>query len=138
MKHAACVMMSTSLAAKKRKTVAHMDGVELCQPSLLAPNVPEYCASHTSLVGAYRSAQLDLHAGAACACQSAQLHQHGADGSATLNTQVLLAYVNLLKTISMKLTPNLVELFFHADDGAGEGASFPLYTEAVKFVSHRC
>jgi Uncharacterised conserved protein len=52
--------------------------------------------------------------------------------------QVLLAYVNLLKTISMKLTPNLVELFFHADDGAGEGASFPLYTEAVKFVSHRC
>ena len=52
--------------------------------------------------------------------------------------QVLLAYVNLLKTISMKLTPGLVELFFYPDDGAGEGASFPLYTEAVKFVSHRC
>jgi Uncharacterised conserved protein len=131
-------MRSTSFATNKRMTVTRMDGIELCQPYLLAPNAPEYCASYTSLVGAHRSAYLDLHAGAACACQSAHLHQHGADGSATLSTQVLLAYVNLLKTISMKLTPNLVELFFHADDGTGEGASFPLYTEAVKFVSHRC
>ena len=39
--------------------------------------------------------------------------------------QVLLAYVNLLKTISMKLTHNLVELFFHADDGAGGGRLIP-------------
>lgn len=53
-----------------------------------------------------------------------------------LKLQVLFAYINLLKTISMKLTPGIVGLFFHADDG--EGASFPLYTEAVKFISHRC
>ncbi len=49
--------------------------------------------------------------------------------------QVLVAYVTLLKAISMKLTPGLVCLFFHTDkDGA---ASFPLYTEAVKFIAHR-
>lgn len=49
--------------------------------------------------------------------------------------QVLFAYVNLLKTISMKLTPGIVGLFFHVD---GEEASFPLYTGAVKFIAHRC
>lgn len=42
--------------------------------------------------------------------------------------------MNLLKTISMKLTPRIVGLFFHVN---GDGASFPLYTEAVKFIAHR-
>ena len=49
--------------------------------------------------------------------------------------QVLFAYMNLLKTISMKLTVNLVNMFFHVDK---DGAAFPLYTEAVKFIAHKC
>ena len=51
--------------------------------------------------------------------------------------QVLFAYLNLLKTISMKLTPGIVGLFFHDGDDNGSEASFPLYTEAVKFIAHR-
>ncbi len=43
--------------------------------------------------------------------------------------------MNLLKTISMKLTVNLVNMFFHVDE---DGAAFPLYTEAVKFIAHKC
>ena len=48
---------------------------------------------------------------------------------------MLFAYINLLKTISMKLTVNLVNMFFHVDE---DGAAFPLYTEAVKFIAHKC
>ena len=48
--------------------------------------------------------------------------------------QVLFAYINLLKTISMKLTVNLVGLFFHVDE---EGAAFPLYTEVTKYIKDR-
>jgi hypothetical protein len=43
--------------------------------------------------------------------------------------------MNLLKTISMKLTVNLVNMFFHVDE---DGAAFPLYTDAVKFIAHKC
>ena len=43
--------------------------------------------------------------------------------------------MTLLKAISMKLTPQLVGLFFHAEKD--DIASFPLYTEAVKFIAHR-
>lgn len=43
-------------------------------------------------------------------------------------------YINLLKTVSLKLNSSTVQ-FFYQDDG--EHAAFPLYTEAVKFINHR-
>lgn len=55
-------------------------------------------------------------------------------------------YVNLLKTISLKLNENTVQFFFQAatprSPGGGGGgtpraASFPLYTESIKFINHR-
>ncbi|KAH7616713.1 hypothetical protein Ndes2526B_g08810 [Nannochloris sp. 'desiccata'] len=67
--------------------------------------------------------------------------------------EVLGYYVNLLKTISFRLNETTVQFFFRAGGHAnGDGgttpispgtpsssppASFPLYTEAVKFVAHR-
>eukprot|EP00884_Botryococcus_braunii_P017498 jgi/Botrbrau1/4431/Bobra.0348s0020.1 len=47
--------------------------------------------------------------------------------------EVLGYYINLLKTISLKLDARTVQFFFHD----GEQSSFPLYTEAIKFVNHR-
>lgn len=59
-------------------------------------------------------------------------------------------YVNLLKTISLKLNETTVQFFFHAggppgggrgtggaSPGAARPAAFPLYTESIKFVNHR-
>ena len=67
--------------------------------------------------------------------------------------EVLGYYVNLLKTISFRLNETTVQFFFRAGGhSSGDGgralnspgapmnslpASFPLYTEAVKFVAHR-
>jgi len=48
--------------------------------------------------------------------------------------EVLGYYINLLKTVSLKLNSSTVQ-FFYQDDG--EHAAFPLYTEAVKFINHR-
>lgn len=56
--------------------------------------------------------------------------------------EVLGYYINLLKTISLKLNKATVQFFFRCDvavdtDGGPRPASFPLYTEAIKFLSHR-
>jgi protein CLEC16A len=62
--------------------------------------------------------------------------------------EVLGYFVNLLKTISLKLNEVTVQFFFQAGGTAGGSggrspgspgrpASFPLYSEAVKFVNHR-
>jgi protein CLEC16A len=70
--------------------------------------------------------------------------------------EVLGYYVNLLKTISFRLNETTVQFFFRSGGGGSSGdgsttptsgpgtpsstmlaASFPLYTEAVKFVAHR-
>ncbi|KAL4427887.1 hypothetical protein ABPG75_001976 [Micractinium tetrahymenae] len=64
--------------------------------------------------------------------------------------EVLGYFVNLLKTISLKLNETTVQFFFHAggppgggrgsggaSPGASRPASFPLYTESIKFVNHR-
>lgn len=48
--------------------------------------------------------------------------------------EVLGYFINLLKTISLKFNASTVQFFFHDD---GETSSFPLYTEAVKFINHR-
>ncbi|KAK9825468.1 hypothetical protein WJX81_005951 [Elliptochloris bilobata] len=48
--------------------------------------------------------------------------------------EVLGYYINLLKTVSLKLNSSTVQ-FFYQDNG--EHAAFPLYTEAVKFINHR-
>ncbi|KAK9820557.1 hypothetical protein WJX72_011634 [[Myrmecia] bisecta] len=48
--------------------------------------------------------------------------------------EVLGYFINLLKTISLKLNSGTVQFFFHDD---GERSAFPLYTEAVKFINHR-
>ncbi|BDA41766.1 probable protein CLEC16A homolog at N-terminal half [Coccomyxa sp. Obi] len=48
--------------------------------------------------------------------------------------EVLGYFINLLKTISLKFNSSTVQFFFHDD---GERSSFPLYTEAVKFINHR-
>ena len=48
--------------------------------------------------------------------------------------EVLGYYINMLKTISLKLDSSTVQFFFHDD---GEHSAFPLYTEAVKFIKHR-
>ncbi len=49
--------------------------------------------------------------------------------------QVLGYYIGLLKTMSLKLDRSTVQFFFHQD---GERGTFPLYTEAVKLINHRC
>ena len=49
--------------------------------------------------------------------------------------EVLGYFINLLKTISLKFNASTVQFFFQDD---GERSSFPLYTEAVKFINHRC
>ena len=58
--------------------------------------------------------------------------------------EVLGYYVNLLKTISLRLNEDTVQFFFRASQDSDNGTqllssppSFPLYTEAIKFVSHR-
>ena len=48
--------------------------------------------------------------------------------------EVLGYFINLLKTISLKFNASTVQFFFQDD---GERSSFPLYTEAVKFINHR-
>ena len=52
-----------------------------------------------------------------------------------LTMQVLGYYIGLLKTMSLKLDRSTVQFFFHQD---GERGTFPLYTEAVKLINHRC
>eukprot|EP00891_Asterochloris_glomerata_P000898 jgi/Astpho2/898/e_gw1.00016.296.1_t len=49
--------------------------------------------------------------------------------------EVLGYYIGLLKTMSLKLDRSTVQFFFHQD---GERGTFPLYTEAVKLINHRC
>lgn len=72
--------------------------------------------------------------------------------------ELLGYYVNLLKTISLKLNETTVQLFFkqphgvvspkiiittsnqkndNHSDSSDSGSSFPLYTEAIKFASHK-
>lgn len=57
--------------------------------------------------------------------------------------EVLGYYVNLLKTISLRLNEDTVQFFFKSGITGPEETtprgppSFPLYTEAVKFVAHR-
>ncbi|CAD7703845.1 unnamed protein product, partial [Ostreobium quekettii] len=48
--------------------------------------------------------------------------------------EVLGYYISFLKTISLKLNVKTVQFFFKQDGGA---CSFPLYTEAAKFINHR-
>lgn len=48
--------------------------------------------------------------------------------------EVLGYYINLLKTIALKLTPETVQFFFREE---GEFSTFPLYTEAVKLINHK-
>ncbi|KFM23272.1 Protein CLEC16A [Auxenochlorella protothecoides] len=50
--------------------------------------------------------------------------------------EVLGYYINLLKTISLRLNEATVQFFFQAG-GPGTPASLPLYSEAVKFINHR-
>ena len=52
--------------------------------------------------------------------------------------QARLAYVTLLKAISGRLTPGLVDLVLHPHDEGGDGACCPLYLEAVSYVDHEC
>ncbi|KAK9796324.1 hypothetical protein WJX73_003927 [Symbiochloris irregularis] len=47
--------------------------------------------------------------------------------------EVLGYYINLLKTIALKLNKSTVQFFFQEENGG----TFPLYTEAVKFINHR-
>ena len=49
--------------------------------------------------------------------------------------QVMIAFMVLLKTISMRLNANLVGIFFH---GSNVDDGLPLYTQATKFIGHRC
>ncbi|EFN58069.1 hypothetical protein CHLNCDRAFT_14802, partial [Chlorella variabilis] len=58
--------------------------------------------------------------------------------------EVLGYYVNLLKAISLKLNEVTVQFFFQAggprpgsSPATPRPASFPLYTESIKFVNHR-
>jgi hypothetical protein len=52
--------------------------------------------------------------------------------------EVLGYYVNLLKTISLRLDAATVQLFFRPGGGApGAPAAFPLFTEACKLIAHR-
>jgi hypothetical protein len=50
--------------------------------------------------------------------------------------QVLLAFMMLLKAISCRLTPGLVDILLHAEEDGG--AIFPLYLEAIAFIDHEC
>ena len=47
--------------------------------------------------------------------------------------EVIGLYVNLLKTISLKLNENTVQFFF--SDNKSKELEFPLYTEAIKFAT---
>lgn len=52
--------------------------------------------------------------------------------------EVLGYYINLLKTISLKLNETTVQFFFRCEpDNPRSGPCFPLYSEAIKFVGHR-
>ena len=51
--------------------------------------------------------------------------------------EVLGYYINLLKTISLKLNETTVQFFFRCEAGSDDGSRFPLYSEAIKFVAHR-
>lgn len=50
--------------------------------------------------------------------------------------EVIGYYINLLKAISLKFTKTTVQFFFVWTD-ADDAATFPLYTESVKFIRHR-
>ncbi|KDD74198.1 hypothetical protein H632_c1496p0, partial [Helicosporidium sp. ATCC 50920] len=50
--------------------------------------------------------------------------------------EVLGYFINLLKAVSLRLDENTVQFFFFAASN-GQPATFPLYSEAVKFVNHR-
>lgn len=51
--------------------------------------------------------------------------------------EVLGYYINLLKTISLKLNETTVQFFFRWEAGSNDSSRFPLYSEAIKFVAHR-
>ncbi len=51
--------------------------------------------------------------------------------------QALLAYVTLLKVISSRLTPGLVDLVLLPSD-CGAGTCCPLYLEAISYIDHEC
>ncbi len=51
--------------------------------------------------------------------------------------QALLAYVTLLKVISSRLTPGLVDLVLYPAD-RDYGACCPLYLEAISNIDHEC
>ena len=50
--------------------------------------------------------------------------------------EVLAFYISFLKSISLKLTPRTIHFFFQKSED-GVGSSFPLYTEAIRFVGNR-
>ena len=68
-------------------------------------------------------------------CTLAQLKSTCVTAGTLLVVQVLGYYIGLLKTMSLKLDGSTVQFFFHQD---GERGTFPLYTEAVKLINHRC
>jgi len=50
--------------------------------------------------------------------------------------EVLAFYISFLKSISLKLNPRTVHFFFQQAE-EGTPASFPLYTEAIRFVGNK-
>ena len=51
--------------------------------------------------------------------------------------EVLGLYVNLLKTISLKLDEDTIQFFFKEGHGKDEESTFPLYSEAIKFGTNK-
>jgi len=51
--------------------------------------------------------------------------------------EVLGLYVNLLKTISLKLDEDTIQFFFKEAQGKDEESTFPLYSEAIKFGANK-
>lgn len=50
--------------------------------------------------------------------------------------EVLAFYISFLKSISLKLNPRTIHFFFQKADN-GVASSFPLYTEAIRFVGNK-
>lgn len=50
--------------------------------------------------------------------------------------EVLAFYISFLKSISLKLNPKTIHFFYQKSDD-GQGAGFPLYTEAIRFVGNK-
>eukprot|EP00210_Caulerpa_lentillifera_P005557 g5316.t1 len=50
--------------------------------------------------------------------------------------EVLAFYISFLKSISLKLNIKTIHFFFQKSDD-GQGAGFPLYTEAIRFVGNK-